>query len=62
MENFELTREEMDVLREVFQHAINEVDIEIHRTDTPDFKDKLKHRRAVLDNILRKLASAPAAA
>jgi hypothetical protein len=60
MQNFELTREEMEVLREVFEHAMNELDIEIGRTDTHDFKDKLKRRRVIMDQILVKLASAPA--
>ncbi len=60
MQNFELTREEMEVLREVFEHAMNELDIEIGRTDTHDFKDKLKCRRVIMDQILAKLTSAPA--
>ena len=62
MQNVELNREELDVLREVFEHAINELDIEIGRTDTHDFKEKLKRRRAVMDRILVKLTSAPAMA
>ena len=62
MRNVELTREEMELLGEVFQHAMNELDIEIHRSDTPDFKAKLKHRRALLEQILGKLSAAPAVA
>ena len=62
MQNLELTREELDVLRQILEHAINELDIEIGRTDTHDFKEKLKRRRAMMGRILVKFASAPAMA
>lgn len=55
MQNCEWTPEEMAVLREILQHAATDLDIEIHRTDSPDFKDQLKHRRLVLDNVQVKL-------
>jgi len=62
MQNFELTPEEMDVLRELVQHAANELDVEIHRTDRPAFKDQLKTRRSVVENLQAKLNSMPALA
>ena len=61
MQNGELTYDESEVLREVLQHAVNELDIEIGRTDTHDFKEKLKQRRLILENLLSKLCSASAA-
>ena len=61
MQNAELTYAESEVLREVLQHAINELDIEIGRTDTHDFKEKLKQRRAILENLIAKLCAVPAA-
>ena len=61
MQNGELTYDESEVLREVLQHAVNELDIEIGRTDTHDFKEKLKQRRLILENLLSKLCSVSAA-
>jgi len=60
MQNGELTYDESEVLREVLQHAVNELDIEIGRTDTHDFKEKLKQRRLILENLLSKLCSVSA--
>lgn len=55
----EFTPEETQVLREILQHGLNEMDVEVIRTDTHDFKAMLKHRREVVDRILSKLAAAP---
>ena len=60
MRNSELTNEESEVLSELLQHALAELDIEIGRTDTHEFKEKLKRRRAVMDQFRIKLAAAPA--
>jgi hypothetical protein len=59
MQNVELTIEEEDTLTELLRHYIQELDIEVGRTDTHDFKEKLKHRRQVLERVLAKLASQP---
>ncbi len=61
MQNFEFTPEELEVLREVVQHGISEIDVEVFRTDTHDFKEMLKHRRDVLEHILNKLSPTPVA-
>ncbi len=61
MQNFEFTPEELEVLREVLQHGISEIDVEVFRTDTHDFKELLKHRRNVLEHILNKLSPTPVA-
>jgi hypothetical protein len=56
MQKFELTTEETEVLREILQHSLNEVDVEVFRTDTHDFKAMLRHRRDLIERILGKLA------
>ena len=62
MQNNEFTHEEMDILREVMQHAINELEIEIGRTDALDFKGGLKRRRAIMERIFAKLSPLPVSA
>jgi hypothetical protein len=61
MQKFELTTEEAEVLRDILQHNLNELDVEVFRTDTHDFKEMLRHRRDVIERILGRLA-VPAAA
>ena len=55
MNELQLNAEEMEVLRDMLRHAIDEMEVEVFRTDTHDFKLKLKHRREVLEHILGKL-------
>jgi hypothetical protein len=57
----EFTSEEAEVLREVLQHGLSEIDVEVFRTDTRDFREMLKHRRVILEKILEKLSAAPVA-
>lgn len=61
MQRFEFTTEEVQVLREVLRHKLDEIDVETFRTDTHDFKQMLKHRRELLEHVLEQLTSAPAA-
>ncbi len=58
MQRIELNSEEAEVLRDILQHALTEIDVEIFRTDTHDFKERLKHRREDLERIFAKLLSA----
>jgi hypothetical protein len=51
----QFTAEEVEVLREVVRHKVDEVDVEISRADALQFKSMLKHRRDVLANVLEKL-------
>ncbi len=60
MGRVELNAEEVEVLREVISHLINEMDVEVLRTDTRDFKELLKHRREVLERVLSRLEAVPA--
>lgn len=59
MQTIEFTMEELEVIREVLRHKIEEVDIEMFRTDTHDFKQMLKHRRDVFEHMLTKIERAP---
>ena len=61
MQTIELNPEEAEVLREVLQQNLAEIEVEIFRTDTHDFKEKLKHRRGSMEHIVAKLSSAAVA-
>jgi len=56
MQTFELTTEEAEVLRDILQHNLKEMDVEVFRTDTHDFKEMLRHRRDVIQRMLGRLA------
>ena len=55
MQKIELTSEEAEILRDILQYNLKEIDIEVFRTDTHDFKEKLKHRRHVIEHLLGRL-------
>jgi hypothetical protein len=57
MQNFVFTAEEVELLRDVLEHSLSELEVEVFRTDTHEFKEKLKHRRGILDGILAKLTA-----
>lgn len=61
MQTIEFTMEEVEILRELLRHNIDELGVEMGRTDTHDFKQMLKHRRDLLEHLLTKIASAPIA-
>jgi hypothetical protein len=46
----------------LLQHGIAEIDIEVFRTDSRNFKQMLRHRREILEHILAKLSPVPIAA
>jgi len=60
MATIELSAEELEALREVLEYQVQQMDIEIDRTDTHDFKKRLQHRRDLLKNILAKASAVPA--
>ena len=62
MASIELSAEELEALREVLEHQVQQMDIEIDHTDTHDFKRRLQHRRDLLKNILAKASAIPAGA
>lgn len=57
MQSIEFTLEELDVLREVLQHKMEEAGVEMFHTDTHDFKQMLKHRQQVMEHILAKISA-----
>ena len=59
MQTIEFTMEEVEELREMLRHKIEEVNLEMFRTDTHHFKQMLKHRREVLEHLLAKISCAP---
>ena len=62
MRNVQLSLEEVEVIQELLQHRLAEMDLEIFRTDTHDYKQMLKHRKDVFEQILRKIEVMPMAA
>jgi len=54
----QLTAEEKDVLRDVLTHEIETIKIEVFHTDTHEFKEMLKRRRVVLEQLLDKMNAA----
>ncbi|HZV34097.1 MAG TPA: hypothetical protein VFB72_05925 [Verrucomicrobiae bacterium] len=53
--NIEVTDEEQEILNEALQSAMTTLEVELHRTDNPAFKEKLKHRCDVLESLLNKV-------
>lgn len=62
MQSFEFTAEELDVLRELLRAKIAEMEVETFRTDAHDFKQMLKHRRDLLEQMLARVSKLPMAA
>jgi len=61
MQKIEFTTDELEVLRELVQHGLTQIDVEVFRTDTHDFKEMLKRRREQMGHILAKLSVVPVA-
>jgi hypothetical protein len=59
MQYQEFSPEEQEVLNDLLQHGIAEIDIEVFRTDSRNFKQMLRHRREVLEHLLAKLTPVP---
>ena len=56
MTQMEFSGEELEVLRELLSSSREQLEVEIHRTDSPTFKQRLQHRHDVMDQLLNKLA------
>ena len=48
---------EKEDLREFLQHCLNWLKVEVHHTDTRAFREKLKQKEAVIQNLLGQLGS-----
>ena len=55
MTDLELTPEELKVLEETLERSVSDLSMELGHTDSRDFKEKLKGRKAVLDRLLDKV-------
>lgn len=55
MAELKLSDEEAQVLKELLVHKLTDLDVEIHRTDRLEFKEQLRHRRLVLNNICERI-------
>lgn len=60
MQHVELTAEEMDALRDLLQRQVDALDVEEHRTDSLEFKSKLRDEAQLYRGLLVKMAAAPA--
>jgi hypothetical protein len=57
MQMLELTADEFEVLADLLQRGISEIDVEVFRTDRREFRDMLKRRRAILEQVRAKLGA-----
>jgi hypothetical protein len=57
MQRLELSPEEQEILRDVLRQAVGEMEIEVLHTDSHGFKEMLKHRRNVLEQIIERLGA-----
>jgi len=55
MLHLDFTEEEEATLREEVKNRLRELDVEIHRTDSLEYKTMLKHRRDLLQQVSDKL-------
>ena len=54
----ELRDEEVDLLRDLAESAYGDLREEIYKTEATDYKSSLRKRKAILEAIVHKLASA----
>jgi hypothetical protein len=55
MGEFDLTDEELKIVRDVLENYIADLRMEISHTDSMDFRETLKRKEEVLKNVLSKL-------
>ena len=54
MSHVELSTEEQELLTELLQNSLMQLEVEIERTDSHDFREGLKRRRAAIKTLLEK--------
>ena len=54
MHRLELTSEQQEVLRDMVKRAVADMGVEVLHTDSHDFKEMLKRRLAILQQIAGK--------
>ena len=55
MTSLELATEELNALDETLARSVSDLAEEMSHTDSREFKDRLKHRKAVLERLLMKV-------
>lgn len=56
----ELTRQQLEELQAVLEDRLSELAEEIYHADVSDYHDQLKRRKAVLEEITKKVEAAAA--
>ena len=59
MIHLELTKEDAEMLAEVLDSALSDLRYEISNTDSLDYREALKLRKATLTNVLGQLSNVP---
>lgn len=54
--NLELTNRELDVLCELMDRRITELRVEIHRTDSPAYREQLEVESEILSTLRERLS------
>lgn len=54
--NIELNADEIEVLKKLITHEIEEINPEIHHTGKASLRDELKRNREVLQSLLKRLS------
>ena len=55
MIHLDIDNVEKEGLREFLQHCLNFLTLEIHHTETRSFREKLKQKEKVIQNVLAQL-------
>jgi hypothetical protein len=59
MPDLHLNDDEARVLKELLRHKLDALDIEICHTDHADFRNSLKERRKLLENLCSRIPEPP---
>ena len=54
---FEIDAQERDVLVRLVEQALGDTRVEIRRTSTPEFRDRLQAEERILTSVLRRLGA-----
>ena len=57
MIHLDIDNVEKEDLREFLQHCLNFLTLEIHHTETRSFRERLKQKEKVIQNVLAQLES-----
>ena len=62
MATLQLELDELKALEETLQRSISDLDVEVGHTDSHDYKETLKRKKALLDGVLQKVQTTTVAA